>query len=133
MSRPLAAFLLAATMLGPVACQSPASTPAGIAVGGRALAGPTCPVQPASPIPGQCEPRPVAGALLIVTDGSGRDVARVTTGADGTFAATLPPGTYTLVPQPVSGLIGGARPLTFTVAAGHGPTDLAVDYDTGIR
>ncbi len=133
MTRPRAALLLVATLLVPLACQAPAASPAGVVVAGRAVAGPTCPVQPASPIPGQCEPRPVAGAVLVVTDGSGREVARVTTGADGTFAVTLAAGTYSLVPQPVAGLIGGARPLTFAVPAAGRPTGLVVDYDTGIR
>ncbi len=133
MPRQLAALLLAVTILGPVACRSAAATPAGVAVAGRAVAGPTCPVQPASPVPGQCEPRPVAGAVLVVTDGSGHEVARMTTAADGSFTLALAPGTYTLVPQPVAGLIGGARPVTFAVSATGRPADLAVDYDTGIR
>lgn len=133
MPRPLAALLLAAAMLASVGCQSPAATSAGLAVVGRAVAGPTCPVQPASPIPGQCEPRAVAGAVLVVTDGSGREVARVTTAADGTFALMLTPGSYTLVPQPVTGLIGGARQLAFTAPPAPGQADLVVDYDTGIR
>lgn len=75
----------------------------------------------------------MAGAVLVVTDGSGREVARVTTAADGTFALMLTPGSYTLVPQPVTGLIGGARQLAFTAPPAPGQADLVVDYDTGIR
>jgi hypothetical protein len=103
------------------------------AVGGYALACPTCPVEPASPQPGQCDPRPVAGAVLIITDAAGRGVGRATTGADGAWTATLAAGGYTLTPQPVAGLLGVAPPIAFTVSAGRAPTDLRVEYDTGIR
>ena len=54
------------------------------------------------------------------------------TAADGTFLATVAPGTYTVEPQPVTGLMGTAPPQEVTVGAGE-PTPITVVYDTGIR
>ena len=102
-------------------------------VGGQATAGPTCPVEPASPLPGQCAPRPVAGAVLVITNAAGLEVARVSTGSDGRWSVSVPAGTETITPQPVQGLIGTARPVSITVAAGSVPTAIQISYDTGIR
>ena len=60
--------------------------PGGAAAGrtgirGTALAGPICPVEKIPPDPA-CAPRPVAGAVVVVRDASGAEVARTTTGAD---------------------------------------------------
>ncbi len=103
-----------------------------VRVTGRATAGPVCPVErPGDPA---CAPRAVAGAVLVVSrSGGGPEVARATTAADGTFTLDLAAGAYTLTPQPVAGLIGGAQPIEFSVATGARPTALAVAYDTGIR
>ncbi len=82
-----------------------------------------------------CAPRPVAGAILVVTGAGGTEVARATSGADGRFELRLPAGTYILVPQAVVGLMGTADPVPFSVAA-DGASSLAplqVEYDTGIR
>jgi hypothetical protein len=99
-------------------------------VAGRVAAGPTCPVE--RPGDSSCQPRPVAGAVLVVTGAGGTEVARVTADADGLFRVDLQPGDYTLVPQPSEGLLGTAQPVPFTVAQGS-PTFLEIDYDTGIR
>ena len=102
-------------------------------VRGIATAGPVCPVErPGDP---GCAPRPVAGAILIVGGKGGSEVARITTGPDGRFALGLPPGDYTLTPQPVGGLLGTARPIRLSVGAPGSPTPapLKVEYDTGIR
>jgi len=102
---------------------------AGIA--GRVLAGPTCPVERVPPDPA-CAQRGIVGAVIVVT-GGGAEVARVTSGLDGTYAVQLPPGTYTLTPQPVQGLLGVAPPAQATIPAeGDGPT-VDFTYDTGIR
>ena len=130
----LASALLAVTLLGgcsllsgsaPVATQVAAPN-----VTGLAHAGPTCPVVQ----PGQagCEDRPVAGAVLIVQAADGSKVGQVVTRADGRFQLTLPAGRYTLVPQPVQGLMGTGRPVPFEVQDGR-PTTVDVSYDTGIR
>ncbi len=99
-------------------------------VGGTVTAGPTCPVErPGDP---SCEPNPVAGAVLAVTGAGGTEVARVATDAGGLFRIDLQPGDYTLVPQPVEGLLGTAQPMPFTVTQGSAMF-LEVSYDTGIR
>ncbi len=128
--RRLVAIVVLALSLA--ACSTPPSAPT-YAIAGRAVAGPTCPVEPADPMPGQCDPRPVPGATLIVTDETGHEVIRLETGQDGEFAAQLQAGSYTLTPQPVTGLMGGASPIQFSVSASDAPTDLAIAYDTGIR
>jgi len=114
------------------ACTTPSAGPT-YSVAGHVVAGPTCPVQPASPAPGQCAPRPVAGAVLAISDAAGHEVARLTTAADGAFSAQLPAGSYTLTPQPVEGLMGTAPAVSLTVSATGHPMDLLVEYDTGIR
>ena len=101
-------------------------------VHGTVTAGPTCPVETQPPQPG-CEERPVAGAVLVFTDGSGTEVARVTSNADGTYAVELPPGAYRVTPQPVKGLMGTPAPMDVVVDAGGPMTELPVSYDTGIR
>jgi len=125
--------VIAAALLVVAACTTPAASAAVYPLSGQAVAGPTCPVEPASPSPGQCAPRPVAGATIVITDAAGHEVARLTTAADGTFTTTLAAGTYTLTPQPVTGLLGVAPVQQVTVSA-SGPTPtVEVSYDTGIR
>ena len=99
-------------------------------IGGRASAGPVCPVVR----PGQtgCDPRSVKGAVLIVRDGSGKEVARATTDGAGLFRVAVAPGAYTLEPQPVEGLMGTAPVVQVTVPAGRLAT-ASIEYDTGIR
>lgn len=91
------------------------------------------PGEPASPVAGRCEPRSVAGATLVVTDETGREVLRITTSPDGTFASQLPASSYTITPQPVAGLLGVAPPLYFRVSPTEPTGPLTVEYDTGIR
>lgn len=129
MRRQVASVLITLAL---AACTTPSSGPT-YPVAGHALAGPTCPVEPPSPAPGQCDPRPVAGARLRITDGSGHEVTTLTTSEDGGFATSLAGGSYTMTPQPVAGLVGMAAPITFTVSSTDHPTNLAVEYDTGIR
>jgi hypothetical protein len=97
------------------------------------MAGPTCPVEPASPGPGQCAARPVAGAVLVITDAAGHEVTRATTGPDGHWTASVPAGTDTITPQPVQGLLGTAHAVSVTVMAGSVLTTIQIGYDTGIR
>lgn len=100
-------------------------------IGGTATAGPVCPVEKNPPDPA-CAPRPVAGAVVIFRDASGAEVARATTGADGTFFADLAPGGYIVEAQPVKGLMGTAGPQSVTVNDGVAST-IQLGYDTGIR
>lgn len=101
-------------------------------VTGQALAGPTCPVVQDPPDPA-CADRPVSGAVMVVLDASGNEVARATTDVQGNFTIALEPGSYTLVPQPSEGLLGTPGPIPFVVAADEGLASLTASYDTGIR
>jgi hypothetical protein len=101
-------------------------------VRGTVTAGPTCPVVTNPPQPG-CEERPVAGAVLVFTDATGHEAARVTAAADGTFAVELVPGAYRVTPEPAEGLMGTPEPIDVTVVAGQPMTELQISYDTGIR
>jgi hypothetical protein len=103
--------------------------PAGPGIAGTALAGPTCPV--VQPEDNSCNDRPVAGATILIRDAGGTVVAQMTTGPDGRFQASLPPGTYRIEPQPVEGLMGGADPVDVTVGAAF--QIVTISYDTGIR
>jgi hypothetical protein len=100
---------------------------------GKVTAGPTCPVVTNPPDPA-CAERPVAGAVLVVTNVSGEEVARATSAADGTFSVELAPGSYTITAQPVEGLMGTPAPMDVEVVAlGQPMIELQVSYDTGIR
>jgi hypothetical protein len=101
-------------------------------VRGRVTAGPTCPVVTDPPDP-NCAERPVSGAVLVVSNAGGSEVARVTSAQDGTFVLELAPGSYRITPQPKDGLMGTPAPVDFEVAAGQPLTEVAVSYDTGIR
>jgi hypothetical protein len=99
---------------------------------GVVVAGPVCPVETEPPDP-DCAPAPVEGAVLVVTDLAGNEVARATSDAEGRFAVELAPGAYHLVPQPVEGYMAAAEPIDVLVEAGAPPTEVALAYDTGIR
>jgi len=134
MRRP-AILILTLLAVAAVGCSSQpngsGTTGPGYAVSGYAHAGPTCPVEqdPADPA---CDDRPVAGAVLIVRTTAGEVIAEVTTSSDGTFTVNLAPGSYTLVAQPVEGLLGtpGEQRLLVVDAPLAG---IDVSYDTGIR
>ncbi len=110
----------------------PSVAPGWSGVVGRVTAGPVCPVERVPPDPA-CAPRPVAGAVLVVSDPSGREVARATSDANGGFSIALPSGRYVLAPQPVEGLLGTVPPVEVTITAGGPPASLEIQYDTGIR
>lgn len=97
---------------------------------GYVHAGPTCPVVRFPPDP-DCEDLPVAGAILVVTSETGKELKRVESSAEGRFEIDLPAGTYTLIPRPHHGLLGTAPVQEFVVEAR--PVELDVAYDTGIR
>jgi hypothetical protein len=75
----------------------------------------------------------VDDAILVITDPGGHEVTRATTGSDGRWSASVAAGSYTITPQPFQGLLGTARAVTISVAAGAVSTDIEIDYDTGIR
>jgi hypothetical protein len=116
----------------PIASAVPGATAAaGTGIRGVATAGPVCPVERVPPDPA-CAPRPVAGAVVLIRDASGAEVARATTAPDGTFAVNVGPGKYLVEPQPAQGLMGGAESQTVTVVEGV-ETTVHLEYDTGIR
>jgi len=67
---------------------------------------------------------------MAVRGADGVEVVRVLTDQEGRFILTLPAGAYTLVPQPVTGLVGTAPEQSFVVP---GEVSLDVAYDTGMR
>jgi hypothetical protein len=103
--------------------------PGGTGIQGRALAGPTCPVVTADDP--ACADRPLAGVTILVLTANGVEAGRTTTDANGAFGFSLPPGPYTLEPQPVEGMMGDAAPIP--VVIGDGIVTVDVAYDTGIR
>ena len=97
-----------------------------------AVAGPVCPVERVPPDPA-CEPRPVPGAVVDITDANGQPVARQETDASGTSFFELPPGAYVVtVADTGEGFMGLPEPQKVTVAAGAVATAI-VTFDTGIR
>lgn len=97
----------------------------------NATAGPTCPVETNPPKP-ECAPRPVAGAVVVVRDGAGAEVARVTLDAGGFAFVEVPAGAYQVEGLAANGLMGTPAPLDVTVNDGSA-TVVPLDYDTGIR
>ncbi len=112
----------------PAATTVPAMT---FAITGYAHAGPTCPVLQDPPDPA-CADRPVQDAGVLVLAADGTVVARTVTQADGSFTVDVPAGSYTVVFQPVQGLIGTAVPQEVVVVDGP-VTGVDGAYDTGIR
>jgi hypothetical protein len=124
-----------ATGTPPAPGSSPIVSPAGgpPAVTGNVSAGPVCPVEKSPPDPG-CAPRPVAGAVIVATDASGREVGRTTSAADGSYRLSVSEtGSVLVTAQPVAGLMLPPAPVSVTLTT---PTDvehLDLEYDTGIR
>lgn len=107
---------------------SPGVGPTGIS--GTVTAGPTCPVQqPGDP---NCQPRPVAGASIVVRDATGSVVATVQSDAAGQFTVGLPPGSYTVESHPVAGFMSAPSPISVTVIA-NSQSRADLQFDTGIR
>jgi hypothetical protein len=101
----------------------------GSGISGVAVAGPTCPVE--RPGDSACAPRPVPGAIVVVTDPSGEQVGQATTDAEGRFFVALPAGRYHLTAGAVDGLTGAPAPMEVVVSEGEATVELS--YDTGIR
>ena len=124
-------FVVAFAIVG---CTGPVSTATArpdTGIRGLTTAGPVCPVERNPPDP-NCAPRPVAGATIVIRDGSGSQVAVAISGADGSYFVSVAPGDYVVDPQPVQGFLGTAARQPATVVAGA-ITDVPLDYDTGIR
>lgn len=107
-------------------------------IDGTVRLGPSCPVQ-GDRTP--CPDRPYQGATIVVYNAlvacpalTCGEVARTATDGNGRYALNLPPGTYTVVPQPSSSGHFPSPPPPVTVSVGTGAR-VGVDftYDTGIR
>jgi len=99
-------YLLVVIALSAIACGGGSPTPvvSGSGIAGRAVAGPVCPVERrADPA---CAPRPVAGAIVIVSGADGSEIATAQTADDGSYEILIPPGRYTVEGAPVEGLMG---------------------------
>jgi hypothetical protein len=101
---------------------------------GRAVAGPTCPVAQ-DPPDASCADRPIGGAVVVIREPGGTQVAEATTAADGTYLAAVPQGgTYVVESQPVEGVMGTPGPIEVAVPDGAGAWAVVdLGYDTGIR
>lgn len=97
-------------------------------VEGRALLGPTCPVQPADST--TCQDQPYQASVTVL-EANGSEVTRFRTGTDGSFRVGLEPGTYTLHPQS-GNPFPHATDQSVTVAPGA-YTSVTILFDTGIR
>jgi hypothetical protein len=141
-----ALVVLAAVVLAVVAVRpgtqpgtpGPSGTPAVSIAGpisyveGLVTAGPVCPVA-RSPEPSECAPRPVAGAVLVASNPGQGEVARATSGADGSYRLTIYGfGSFTLTALPVQGLMRAPAPVTVTLVSTE-TKRVDFEYDTGIR
>jgi Carboxypeptidase regulatory-like domain len=121
-------LLMALAACGGGALSAPAAS-GGTGIGGVAVAGPTCPVE--RPGDSACEPRPVEGAVIVVTDAAREEVGQATTDADGRFFVALPAGRYLVTAGDVEGLMG--PPASMEVVVSDGEATIELEYDTGIR
>jgi hypothetical protein len=105
-------------------CSSSAAT---YQVTGTALATPGCPVER----PGEkCPPIPVVEPVTFMSDD--QVVAQVTSGPDGSFAVSLPNGTYSVDAHAPLSKSPPICPIT-QVTVSNGPVTIAIKCDSGIR
>jgi hypothetical protein len=124
----LLAAVLAVAACGAVARPEPVSSPPDSGIEGHTLAAPTCPVVVAG---NPCPARPIS-ATVVVKEGTGREVARFTSGNDGSYRVPMAPGTYTLSQPAGTQRLPELKPVPVTVVAGR-YTALDLTFDTGIR
>ena len=96
-------------------------------VRGTVLAAPGCPVERAA---SPCPAIHVPGASVIASRGT-TEAAEVRSGADGSFALTLPAGTYTLTAT-APGAYRSSASQVVQVAA-NGAAIVTITLDSGIR
>lgn len=122
----LALGLIAVVLAG--CARSTAGGSGSSGVNGRAIAGPSCPVQQVN---SPCPDRPVPNAQVRIMRGS-EVVTTVRADGTGRFRVALPPGGYELVGLPGQNPL--PRPSSTSVTV---PTDgwaaATVVFDTGIR
>ena len=99
----------------------------GQGIEGRATIGPMCPVVSDD---NACPDKPYHGTLRIV-GADGKQVAELTTAADGSFSLVLPPGEYT-IQGTGEAAYPRAAPVDVSVSPGQF-TQILISFDTGIR
>jgi hypothetical protein len=113
----------------------PASSPPALlgTVEAHLVAGPVCPVETLPPDPG-CAPRPVVGAVVVVSPSDGREIAVATGTSDvnGIVRLQVAAGSYIVTAGSVAGLMGMPPPTPVTVQSGT-VSLVTLEYDTGIR
>ncbi|MEP6638888.1 MAG: hypothetical protein ABJC39_06010 [Chloroflexota bacterium] len=114
---------------GSSASSSSGSVPGDSGIEGITEADPQCPVVSAN---APCPAQPIS-KTVVAHDPTGKEVARFTSAADGTFRVALSPGSYRLeeVVDP-PGSPPNLKPESVEVLAGKF-THVALIFDTGIR
>jgi hypothetical protein len=125
----LALLIVLAACSGGASSAPAGSAGGGSGIGGVAVAGPTCPVE--RPGDSACQPHPVEGAVIVVTDAAREEVGQATTDANGRFFVALPAGRYLVTAGDVEGLMNPPASMEVVVSDGEATIDL--EYDTGIR
>lgn len=113
-------------LIRPITPQATHDMPNGIR--GQVFIGPMCPVVREGE---ECPDQPYQATLLVL-DENGRQVGQAVSDASGFFLLPLPPGTYTIQPQPPAEGIAFAGEQEVVVEAGAF-TAVVVTYDSGIR
>jgi hypothetical protein len=111
------------------ACGSGAASAPDSGVRGRAVIGPTCPVQRVPPDP-SCRPRPLATKIAVLRASDRKRMATTRSGRDGRFNVRLRPGRYYLRGA------GRGRPLArpmLVVVHAHRFAKVTLSFDSGIR
>jgi hypothetical protein len=121
-----AALLAACEMFAPQSTPVSA-TPLSSGIHGVVLLGPMCDAPTAT---NPClEPY---SARLVVFDQDGGIVGDVSSGTDGSFALSLPPGDYIIQPAPCGDPFPNAKAQSVTVLDGES-TEVEIDYATRYR
>jgi hypothetical protein len=121
----------ASSALSPSPGVSPADGPPRVT--GTVSAGPVCPVEQNPPDP-RCAPRPVESAVIVATNGSGQEVGRTTSAADGSYELLVTEtGPVIITALPVDELAQPPEPVHLTLGAPSDVLTVDLQYDTGIR
>lgn len=117
----------------PDATPQPAAAPttpaSGTGLKGMVLIGPACP-GPARIDDPTCADKPYQAEILVL-DLKGKEIARVTSGADGSFRFDLAPGTYVLHPFSGNPFPTAGEQQVDVLQDEY--TTVQIDYDSGMR
>jgi hypothetical protein len=122
-TRAIGAVILPALLAGCATTPPASATDSGIQ--GKAIYGPTCPVQR---VGGPSCQRPYSGAIVIRQ--GDHTVTTIRSATDGTFRVALPPGAYTISSAGTG--LPFVKPFDVTVKP-HTFAPITVMFDSGIR